>query len=109
MTDHKHYSALKLVEECAGIGTLSLDGERYAGVTYAIHRYQGMANSGLPIPGLHRVEGSIGLSDVPEAARRIGANFALQLSDGRVIGITLADSEGRVLTEGHGPSRCMCC
>lgn len=68
-----------------------------------------MAKSGLPIPGLHRIEGSIDLNGLPEPARRVGVSYALTLADGRVIGITLADRDGRVLTEGHGPSRCTCC
>jgi len=109
MPEHIHSRSLKLVEKCAGVGTLSLDGQEYDHVSYAIDRYQGMANSGLPVPGVHRVEGSVELDGVPESARRIGAQCALRLADGRVIGVTLADSEGRVLTEGHGPSRCTCC
>ena len=43
------------------------------------------------------------LSDV------VGLPVQLTLADGRVLGITLADATGRVLSEGHGPSRCQCC
>jgi hypothetical protein len=92
---------LKLVEECRGVGQLAREGRTLGSVDYAINRYQGMARSGLPIPGLHRLEGSIGLADLPEQARRVGMNYALTLADGRVIGITLADADGRVLTEGR--------
>lgn len=100
---------LKLIEECRGIGQLAHGREVLGDVDYVINRYQGMAQSGLPIPGLHRIEGSIELGGLPDAARRVGINYALTLEDGRVIGVTLADSRGRVLTEGHGPSRCSCC
>jgi hypothetical protein len=33
----------------------------------------------------------------------------LRLEDGRALPVTLADACGRVLSEGHGPSRCQCC
>jgi hypothetical protein len=100
---------LKLVEECRGVGQLAREGQALGSVNYAISRYQGIAQSGLPVPGLHRLEGSIGVDSLPEQARRVGVNYALTLADGRVIGITLADASGRVLTEGHGPARCTCC
>ena len=29
--------------------------------------------------------------------------------DGRKLRITLVDADGRILAEGHGPSRCLCC
>jgi hypothetical protein len=35
--------------------------------------------------------------------------LTLRLQDGRALGITIADTTGRVLAEGHGPSRCLCC
>lgn len=100
---------LKLVEECRGVGQLARNGQALGTVDYAISRYQGIAQSGLPIPGLHRLEGSIRVDGLPAQARQIGVNYALTLADGRVIGITLADPDGRVLTEGHGPTRCTCC
>jgi hypothetical protein len=66
--------------------------------------------SGLPIPGLHRIEGSLALSDVPEAAELVGANITLELEDGRSLALTVADASGRVLAEGHGPKHgCGCC
>lgn len=100
---------LKLVEQCAGVGQLSRGERHYGEVSYEISRYQGMARSGLPIPGLHRIEGAIGIDALPEPARRAGTSYQLTLADGRTIGITLADADGRVLAEGHGPSRCSCC
>jgi len=39
----------------------------------------------------------------------VGSSLVLRLEDGRALGITLADGAGRVLAEGHGPSRCLCC
>ena len=33
----------------------------------------------------------------------------LKLTDGRVLGITIVDTSGRILSEGHGPSKCLCC
>ncbi len=100
---------LKLVEECCGIGELISKGKRLRHVRYAITRYQGMLPSGLPMPGLHRIEGSLDLDAATTPADLIGAPLTLKLDDGRAIGITLAGADGRILTEGHGPSRCLCC
>ena len=100
---------MKLVEESSGLGRIAHAGEVIAGVRYAISRYQGMTHSGLPIPGLHRIEGSLDVGALPEALRRVGTHFALTLTDGRVLRVTLAGDDGRLLSEGHGPSRCTCC
>jgi hypothetical protein len=104
---------MKLVEECSGVGDLLLEGEPVRRVSYAISRYQGMVEgSGLPIPGLHRIEGTIDFDPAGPAADSldlVGAPLALRLADGRSFGITLVDSAGRILTEGHGPSKCLCC
>jgi hypothetical protein len=109
---------MKLVEECAGVGDLSREGEIIRQVHYRIARYQGMQpGSGLPIPGLHRIEGTIDVGPEgagPRASRGefstlVGQPLTLRLEDGRALGITLADADGRVLSEGHGPSRCLCC
>jgi hypothetical protein len=35
--------------------------------------------------------------------------MTLRLEDGRALAITLVDIEGRVLSEGHGPTKCLCC
>jgi hypothetical protein len=101
---------MKLVEECSGRGEL-LRGEKPLGqFQYSIRRYQGITeSSGLPIPGLFRTEGSIDLCSAPEAASCIDTPLTLRLEDGRSLGIVLTDTSGRVLSEGHGPSKCLCC
>ena len=85
---------LKLVEQYAGVGSLRCRDRTLSAIPYRISRFQGMALSGLPIPGLHR----------------IGAAVTLELEDGRSLALTVADSSGRVLAEGHGPRHgCGCC
>ena len=101
---------MKLVEECAGVGDLSRQGEIIRQVRYRIARYQGMQEgNGLPIPGLHRIEGTIDLGPGADVSDLVGVPLTLRLEDGRALGIALADAGGRVLSEGHGPSRCLCC
>jgi hypothetical protein len=101
---------LKLVEEYSGVGSLRWRDQTLGTIPYRISRYQGMAMSGLPIPGLHRIEGIVELATLPNAAALVGANVALDLADGRTLALTVADEHGRVLAEGHGPSRgCGCC
>jgi hypothetical protein len=101
---------LKLVEEYSGVGSLRWRDKTLGTIPYRISRYQGMAISGLPIPGLHRIEGMLELASVPDAAALIGADVALELADGRTLALTVADEHGRVLAEGHGPRRgCGCC
>ena len=69
-----------------------------------------LEGSGMPIPGLHRVEGSVDLDGAEVAPDLVGACLTLKLEDGRSVPITLADADGRVLDEGHGPGRgCSCC
>jgi hypothetical protein len=100
---------LRLVEETVGVGELFWLDRVFPRVPYTITRYQGMAASGLPIPGLHRTEGSLDLSAVPDVGAMLGAMLTLRLEDGRALGVCLADTGGRVLSEGHGPSKCLCC
>lgn len=101
---------MKLVEEYAGVGSLRWRNREFPGVQYRISRFQGMATSGLPIPGLHRIEGTINLASVGDSTELVGADVKLDLADGRTLALTVADGEGRVLAEGHGPSRgCSCC
>ena len=99
----------KLVEECSGSGVLLQDGAILRHVRYTITRYQGMLEgSGMPVPGLHRIEGSLDLptdGDQPP----VGVPLTLRLQDGRTLAVTLADRSGRVLAEGHGPSGGCCC
>jgi len=101
---------LKPVEKYAGVGSLRFRDRTIDAVPYRITRYQGMAMSGLPIPGLHRIEGTLALANLPAAADLVGADVTLELEDGRSLALTVADEDGRVLAEGHGPGRgCGCC
>ena len=101
---------MKLVEEYAGIGSLRVRERTLGAIPYRISRFQGMAASGLPIPGLHRIEGTLALASLAEARDLVGSNVTLELEDGRSLALTVADDSGRVLAEGHGPQRgCGCC
>lgn len=101
---------MNLIERCAGNGRLLAEDRTLGRVAYRVDRYQGIALSGLPIPGLHRIEGAVDLANVPAARDLVGADLKLELEDGRTLRITLADETGRVLAEGHGPKRgCGCC
>jgi len=100
---------LKLVEECIGTGAIESGDARFANVQYRVSRFQGMTESGLPIPGLHRTEGSVDVSAIPESAALVGSSLTLRLEDGRALILTLAEPGGRVLSVGHGPRRCLCC
>ena len=100
---------MKLLEECAGVGDLERKGAVLRRVRYRISRYQGFAPTGMPVPGVHRVEGSIDVDPAGVAPELVGEPLTLRLEDGRAIAITLASADGRVLAEGHGPMRCNCC
>jgi hypothetical protein len=100
---------LKLMEENSGVGQLELADDVYRDVRYQVARYQGFAESGMPIPGLFRLEGSIDMGTINESGRLVGSDLTLRLECGRAFRITVADGEGRILTEGHGPTRCLCC
>jgi hypothetical protein len=98
---------MKLVEEVAGTGELVLGDKPLFKTRYRIRRHQGMAEgSGLPIPGLFRIEGTMESGDF---AGLIGKSLGLRLEDGRLLAITIADHSGRVFSEGHGPMKCLCC
>jgi hypothetical protein len=103
-------TTFKLVEACAGHGDLTANGDVLR-VRYRIDRYQGILDaSGMPVPGLQRIEGSISLDDAPVPVALVGRDVTLKLEDGRSVGLTLAAADGRVLAEGHGPRRgCACC
>jgi hypothetical protein len=99
---------MKLVEEYAGVGDLSTTEALIRQVRYRIARYQGFVErSGLPVPGVHRIEGHV--ETTSDLAPLVGASLTLRLEDGRALAITIADTDGRVLSEGHGPSKCLCC
>jgi len=97
---------MKLVEECSGTGELLQNGQMVRPIAYQVRRYQGMSDgSGMPIPGLFRIEGAVQM----DSSEWIGTSLGLRLDDGRVLGITIVDAAGRILSEGHGPSKCLCC
>jgi hypothetical protein len=100
---------LKVVEESSGIGELIMDGVTLCQVTYRFSRFQGVMESGLPIPGLHRIEGSIEFHLGTDPHSWINVPLTLKLQDGRMLGITLVNTDGRILSEGHGPAKCLCC
>jgi hypothetical protein len=103
-------ATFKLVEECSGSGELIRGREVVGRVRYRVDRYQGMMEgSGLPVPGLHRLEGSIEPEDASMSPVPAGTDLTLRLEDGRAIGVTVG-TDGRVRAEGHGPGRgCSCC
>ena len=102
------HAAFKLVEQLAGTGELVFEDTVLRRVRYSIARYQGMfEGNGMPIPGLHRIEGSTDF-EVTDVSL-IGRPLTLRLEDGRALRVMLAARDGRLLSEGHGPSRCMCC
>lgn len=102
------HATFSLVEESAGRGQLFKDNTLLHDVRYSIRRYQGMlVGSGLPVPGLHRVEGTTDLEPIDPSL--VGAPLTLRLEDGRAMRVTFG-CDGQILTEGHGPGRgCSCC
>ena len=102
------HATFKLVEELSGTGDLEDQGTVLRRVRYSVARYQGMlVGSGMPIPGVHRIEGSTDF-EVTDVSL-IGKPLTLRLEDGRALGVVLTARDGRLLSEGHGPSRCLCC
>ena len=101
---------MKLVEETEGEGKLTVSGKAVGTVPYAIRRYQAMTTGGMPVPGLHRIEGRLALAALPVAmALEADTPVHLEFEDGRRLELTLVDTDGHVLAEGHGPGRCGCC
>jgi hypothetical protein len=96
------------VEEYTGEGQLSLPGGPCP-VGYRLTRLQGMAANGMPVPGLFRIEGDLDLHGESVPAAALNSPLVLKLGDGRSLRITVTTPDGRVLSEGHGPSRCLCC
>jgi hypothetical protein len=101
---------MKLVEESSGTGQLMLNDVALRHVQYYVRRFQGIVEAtGMPVPGLHRIEGKIDFDAATDPPEWIGVPLRLRLETGSVLGIMLVDTSGRILTEGHGPSRCLCC
>jgi hypothetical protein len=101
---------MKLVEEYRGVGVLSWRGRNFEDIPYSISRFQAMTSGGLPVPGLHRIEGTVEVGPLlATGAPLTDTNVSLALEDGRTLNLTVVDDAGRVLAEGHGPSRCSCC
>jgi len=101
---------MKLVEENSGQGLLTVRGQPVGSVGYTISRYQAMTAGGLPVPGLHRIEGRLAIADLPESLELASQmRLNLELEDGRRLDLTLTDTDGHVLAEGHGPGKCGCC
>ena len=102
------HATFKLVEQLAGTGDLIHEDIVLQRVRYSIARYQGMlVGNDMPIPGLHRIEGSTDFQ--VDDVKLIGKPLTLRLEDGRALRVILAGRDGRLLSEGHGPSRCVCC
>ena len=99
---------MKVVEEYAGEGQLSWSGGSCP-VGYRLTRLQGMAANGLPVPGLFRIEGDLDFGGEAAPAAAVNSPVLLKMGDGRSMHIMLTTPEGHVLSEGHGPSRCLCC
>ena len=109
---------MKLVERCAGQGRLVGRDQVVREVRYAIEVHQGvLEGSGLPVPGLRTITGSLDAPGVPahgsdatssEFASLVGADLTLQLEDGRRLGITLTDADGCVAARGVGPGGPCC-
>ena len=105
-TDEDRY---KKVETREGVGTVACAGETYANVRYGIARFQGMTRAGLPVPGVHRLDGHLEFENTEALQALVGSEVSLHLDDGSVMKLELLDSEGRVVAHGHGPGRCLCC
>src|SRR5690606_3851334 len=88
---------MRLMEECAGVGEVEWRDRAFPGIRYRVRRYQGFAPSGLPVPGVHRLEGRLDLADVEERQAMVGTALTLRLEDGRTVRLTCTDPDGRVL------------
>jgi hypothetical protein len=99
----------KLVEEQAGVGRLTHGQTDYTNVRYRLSRFQGMTRAGLPVPGVHRIDGQVQFAGDIDCSRLVGSSVKLRLEDGRELHVVMVDEAGRVLAEGHGPTGCTCC
>jgi hypothetical protein len=100
---------LERVSENAGLGDLIHNGTVVRRVRYRVTVHQGLLQpGGLPVPGLYRLEGSIDVDAARDAADLVGAELALRFEDGRLLGITLLDRDGRIGSCRHGFAGCGC-
>lgn len=106
MEDSDRY---KLVEEQAGTGRLTYGDKAFSNVRYRLSRFQGMTRAGLPVPGVHRIDGQLQFAEEADLHNLVGASVKLSLEDGREMHVVMVDEAGHVLAEGHGPTRCTCC
>ncbi len=97
------------VEERTGTGTMRCSGVTWEHVRYGITRFQGMTRAGLPVPGVHRLDGRIEFADPATREQLVGRQLVLHLEDGSILNLELLDADGRVVAHGHGPGRCLCC
>lgn len=97
------------VEQRAGVGSVACAGATWDNVRYEIVRFQGMTRAGLPVPGVHRLEGTVAFASREAAAALVGRRLTLHLEDGSVMQLELLDGDGRVVAHGHGPGKCLCC
>ena len=93
------------------MGELSRNGEVVRRVRYRIAVYQPtLGPGGLPIPSLRRIEGELDFEGRRLPAELVGADLSLRLDDGRRLGITVTDEEGRFEACRHGiGGGCGCC
>lgn len=98
------------MEEASGRGHLEQRGVVVGQVEYSIARYLGvMEGSGLPIPGLHSIDGRVSPQTGTDLAGLVGSHVTLKLADGRAFGVTVLDADGRIGTEARHPAGCGCC
>ena len=97
---------VRLVEESAGDGELLLKSRVLGQVRYQIKVFQGMFGNGMPNPADRTIQGSL---DGGDLAGLVGVKLTLQLADGRRIGITIRDEEGKIETRPVCMTGCSCC
>jgi hypothetical protein len=101
---------VKLVERCSGTGDLIHNNEVVRQVRYDISVFQGaLGDSGLPVPGLRTLTGSIDFDASRDSRDLVGAVLTLELEDGRHLGIMLTGEDGAITEGRHGHGACLCC
>src|SRR5512142_3036246 len=99
------------VEESIGVGELLRNGEVVRRVRYRIAVHQPtLGPGGLPVPSLRRIEGELDFDGPQLPSDLVGAERSLRLDDGRRLGITVKDGEGRFESCRHWiGGGCGCC